>query len=247
MTPGTRGRKKLFCSDDCSRISRRKLPVETACWFCGKALDGLGKSGFPKRYCDRVCASKLRVKQDQETRDTSSVCTVCSLAFVGRTRNRRYCGEVCRVEGNRLKATQRWQEFLSTQPEFKEWDCEWCGLKVQVPRSLTGGRKYHDDCRGKARRARNRIKTLKRQGVKTDKRITHEEVAERDNFVCYLCDAVVDMSLPRTSKLGATLDHVIPVSKGGEDCLENLRLAHWICNIRKSDKILGVGHVASEA
>jgi len=246
MTPARRGKTKVFCSVACSRLSRRKLPIETHCWFCGNALEGLGKPGFPKRYCDRVCAAKLRVKQEQEARDTSSVCAVCSVTFVGKTRNLRYCGEVCRVEGNRLKAAQRWEEFLSTQPEFKELDCEWCGLKVQVPRSFTGGRKYHDDCKIKARRARNRIKTLRRQGVKTDKRITHEEVAERDNFVCYLCEKSVDMSLPRTSKLGATLDHVIPVSKGGEDSLENLRLAHWVCNIKKSDKILGVDVVSSE-
>jgi 5-methylcytosine-specific restriction endonuclease McrA len=88
---------------------------------------------------------------------------------------------------------------------------------------------------------------LIRQGVKSDERITHEEIAERDNFICHICEQAVDMSLPRTSKFGATLDHVIPVSKGGVDSRENLKLAHWICNIKKSDKILGVEGVASKA
>ena len=37
--------------------------------------------------------------------------------------------------------------------------------------------------------------------------------------------------------MGLTVDHVIPLSKGGSDELENLRPAHWICNNRKSDKV----------
>jgi 5-methylcytosine-specific restriction endonuclease McrA len=45
------------------------------------------------------------------------------------------------------------------------------------------------------------------------------------------------MSLPRTSKQGLTLDHVIPLSKGGTDTMDNLRPAHWLCNIKKSNKL----------
>jgi 5-methylcytosine-specific restriction endonuclease McrA len=45
------------------------------------------------------------------------------------------------------------------------------------------------------------------------------------------------MDIKRTDKLGATIDHVLPISKGGLDTMENVALAHWICNIRKGNKL----------
>jgi 5-methylcytosine-specific restriction endonuclease McrA len=45
------------------------------------------------------------------------------------------------------------------------------------------------------------------------------------------------MSLPRTFGLGGTVDHVIPISKGGLDVMENVKLAHWTCNRQKGNKI----------
>lgn len=36
-----------------------------------------------------------------------------------------------------------------------------------------------------------------------------------------------------------TLDHVIPTSKGGEDCISNTVAAHEICNAMKGDSIYG--------
>lgn len=247
MTPRKTGRKKRFCSTDCWRKSRRKLPDETACWFCGAELEITGKAGFPKRYCNRVCAQSLRTKQEQEARDRSSVCVICNVSFVGSRARMLYCGVECRKVGNARKAAERWREFAESKGPFKEWDCKWCGRKVQVRSSLQGGKKYHDECAVKARRARNRVKSMKRKGFTTDSTITHESIAERDGYRCYLCGDDVDMSLPRTSRFGATLDHVIPISKGGADSMDNLRLTHWICNVKKSDKIVGVEFVASEA
>jgi 5-methylcytosine-specific restriction endonuclease McrA len=246
MTPGTRGRKKKFCSDDCSRMSRRKLPVETSCWSCGEALTDLGKSGFPKRYCNRKCAQDLRIRQEQEARDLRATCKECGVNFVGDKQGLKYCGQECRAEANRKYSARRWREEVATRPEFKEWECAWCNEMIRVPISFTGHNKYHDECKLRARRARDRRKTLRRQGVKSVERITHEEIAERDGYLCHICGDSVDMSLPRTSKLGATLDHVIPVSKGGVDSRENLKLAHWICNVKKSNRI-GDELVASEA
>lgn len=246
MSPGTRGRKKKFCSEQCSRLSRRKLAIETSCWSCGLALTDLGKPGFPKRYCNRQCAQDLRTREEQEARDMRSTCQVCSVIFVGLKRGLKYCGPDCAAERNRRSASQRWREEVASRPAHKEWECGWCRQMVTVPFAFTGSNKYHDECKLRARRARDRRKTLLRQGVKSDKRITHEEIAERDEHRCHICGDSVDMSLPRTSKLGATLDHVVPVSRGGVDSLENLKLAHWICNVRKSNK-MGDELVASEA
>lgn len=46
---------------------------------------------------------------------------------------------------------------------------------------------------------------------------------------CYLC------LKPFESKSDITIDHLVPVSKGGSDTIENKRLAHELCNGAKKD------------
>ena len=57
--------------------------------------------------------------------------------------------------------------------------------------------------------------------------------------VCAICGKPVDKTLKSPHPLSATVDHIIPVSKGGHPSdLANLQLAHRCCNREKSDKIL---------
>ena len=59
--------------------------------------------------------------------------------------------------------------------------------------------------------------------------------------VCALCGQPVDMSLKYPHPLSATVDHVIPIAKGGHPSdIENLQLAHFTCNRQKSDKLFAV-------
>ena len=55
-------------------------------------------------------------------------------------------------------------------------------------------------------------------------------VYERDGFVCWLCGGPVDMSADPSSDMFASLDHVVPRSRGGSDDPSNLRCAHRLCN-----------------
>ena len=56
--------------------------------------------------------------------------------------------------------------------------------------------------------------------------------------VCAICGKPVDFSLRPPHPLSATVDHIIPISKGGHPSdLANLQLAHRCCNRAKSDKI----------
>ena len=57
--------------------------------------------------------------------------------------------------------------------------------------------------------------------------------------VCGICGKPVDKSLRYPHPLSPTVDHIIPVNRGGHpSSLENLQLAHWMCNRQKSDKLL---------
>jgi len=61
---------------------------------------------------------------------------------------------------------------------------------------------------------------------------------ERDGGWCRLCGLAVDRRAD-DPLWRATIDHIIPKSKGGKDALENLQLAHAECNYLKADSLEG--------
>lgn len=58
---------------------------------------------------------------------------------------------------------------------------------------------------------------------------------------CGICGKPVDFSLKYPHPMSPCIDHIIPVARGGHPSdLDNLQLAHWVCNRQKSDKIFRV-------
>jgi HNH endonuclease len=65
-----------------------------------------------------------------------------------------------------------------------------------------------------------------------------ETVFERDNWTCYLCSLPVLQGVSAFDPNSATVDHVIPLSRGGEHSVRNARTAHLRCNSAKQDRTL---------
>lgn len=58
--------------------------------------------------------------------------------------------------------------------------------------------------------------------------------------ICGICGRPVDFSLKYPNPLSATIDHIVPVAKGGHPSdIDNLQLAHFSCNRQKSDHYEG--------
>ncbi len=68
--------------------------------------------------------------------------------------------------------------------------------------------------------------------------VPFETIWNRDEGVCQLCEKPIDPKLKFPDWDCATLDHIIPISKGGAHEMTNVCLAHWFCNWKKRDAIL---------
>jgi 5-methylcytosine-specific restriction endonuclease McrA len=87
-----------------------------------------------------------------------------------------------------------------------------------------------DVCRSKSRsgrrsRAKARQKANDRLRKKAHKK--KKQIIKLYGKWCYICH----------DKIGNTIDHVIPISKGGTNDISNLRPACYQCNYEKGDKI----------
>lgn len=64
-----------------------------------------------------------------------------------------------------------------------------------------------------------------------------DRLAERDGWLCWICGDRVEPAAPAGSPWSATVDHVVPKSRGGSSEPENLRLAHRRCNGRRGNHL----------
>jgi 5-methylcytosine-specific restriction endonuclease McrA len=98
------------------------------------------------------------------------------------------------------------------------------GLEVD---SVGGGGHY--------RRRQNNV------GITTEyeEGITLKRVRAKYNDICQICGLMVDDSAiinGHIRRLYPTIDHIVPLSKGGAHTWQNVRLAHMGCNAGKRDR-----------
>lgn len=151
-----------------------------------------------------------------------------------------YCSPVCR---------DRWTQGYVVG---KERACAWCSepfLTRRKSSSFCGER-----CMVLAERRvnrddyarRNAAARARRRGVRVE-RFDNIEVFERDGWICYLCGFPTDRSAAWPDLAMPSLDHVIPIAKGGEHSRANTKCAHLGCNLRKGVRLLTEVEGAMEA
>lgn len=108
--------------------------------------------------------------------------------------------------------------------------CLSCQTEVVAPRKrcapcaeIRVAEQYAEKCR--------RRRVLKRGG--SAEPYTLIEIARRDRNRCQLCRRKVDLTVQWPDPKSPSIDHVIPVSEGGDDTKTNVQLAHFGCNSGK--------------
>jgi 5-methylcytosine-specific restriction endonuclease McrA len=72
---------------------------------------------------------------------------------------------------------------------------------------------------------------------------TEEQVFELYGKDCHICNTPIDFTASKKVgvgnwRVGLHMDHLIPLSKGGSDTIDNVRPSHGECNLVKNAKVL---------
>ena len=175
------------------------------------------------RECERL------VNSTQLTFSFKS-CPTCGALFVGIGT---YCCEECRPSA-----------YKHHDYEHAEHRCPKCGVTV------IGGKSHRlcPACKRESLRAGNKgtlahraRKATRETGAEYQPGITLEKVYERDGGICWICGNPTDLSDRRWGPCGPnypSVDHVVPLAKGGSHTWANVKLAHHKCNSVKSDHLI---------
>ncbi len=64
-------------------------------------------------------------------------------------------------------------------------------------------------------------------------------IFERDNWTCQICGRKINKRLKHPNLLRASIDHIVPLSKGGGDNPLNVQASHLRCNLGKNATSIG--------
>lgn len=210
----------------------------TNCSICSSPLVNHPR-GRRRVTCSRKCRSALGYQNKLAKAPVIyRLCKFCGKQFQVSNETRVFCSKGCSYKHTKKTISDSWHDSKKHRPHFKEIECSYCSRPVTVPSSFTQKIVSHPECKVERKKARNRIKQTRRRGYRaTLRNLSVENMGDRDNWTCHICREPVNPLLPSNHREGASVDHVIPLSRGGSDEPENLKLSHWICNVRKSNKV----------
>lgn len=144
-----------------------------------------------------------------------------------------------------IKRLNKWIKENTQKIEQKK-RCANCG-KLFVKKIKS--KKYCSiRCRNRAEeRRKSEIRDKRINQNEKDKGITLDKIYKKYEGVCYLCGGKCDYNDYKMNGNAfivgnsyPSIEHIIPISKGGTHTYKNIKLAHMICNSHKSNKILQI-------
>jgi hypothetical protein len=240
-----------YCSRDCMWEYQRKSRAEAKakrwtriCEQCGKefvmhSTSGKANRGEVKegRFCSRKCHFTWVRQQSKKAVTTRKngpyrgSCSICGKVFESRHKRAR-CSRECDLEYGRRETFKS----NSAKKVLEQRPCRECG-KMFVPEYGNKRRHYCSDACSRRQGRRNAKHTRRTRGKAVKGATVYRaRIYERDGWKCQICGKKVNRLLDGSHPMAASLDHIIPLSKGGRHEPSNVRLAHRKCNTAKADR-----------
>lgn len=232
--PKWKGNK--FCSLDCSqeymRQTRTTRQIQN-CIVCGKPF--LGETHRKSKYCSMDCRNAdWHNAHAEHLSSTNKKPRTHSAAFITKQKARAQCKAQAKEYKQKQKLIKKLCKSLQKrEAQLKMRVCEECGKEFRPTRNT-------QVCCSKAcsNRRSNRQKDKRiYQNGQPDLSISLTRLYMRDMGVCALCGRHIDFDNDSNGAHYPSVDHIIPLSKGGEHSWDNVQLACRECNTKKSDKM----------
>lgn len=181
------------------------------------------------RYCSTTCSNRADADRRRKPPPAPSTriwivdCVECERAVVVRRSNARYCSRRCGERAFR-KAHPR-TSFVGEERTCPRPRCRAAFIQARPGQVYCTTRCYNAE-RRRNDKARRRAR---RRGVERE---TYRplDIYERDRWTCGLCGKRIHRNQRAPHPLAPTIDHVIPMSLGGNDTKANVQAAHFLCN-----------------
>lgn len=176
-------------------------------------LDGCGRDHARWGYC---------IMHAERVRKNGSPGPVVPLRIPGRTCSEPGCNDPHHANG--------WCAFHNAHVDsVRVRTCTRCGGAIDMLERSPSGRKRHGSTlmcrscmRARTTRAKYSAKAIAARAGSND---------------CTLCGDAVDLSLRFPDPFSGSVDHIVPVARGGSNEINNLQLAHLVCNMRKGSRV----------
>lgn len=164
-------------------------------------------------------------------------CLECKAEYTSK-RPQKYCTRACMNEAHRS-----FRELVAL-PKKHPRQCKTCGTAYSTTTGPRGGlpNEYcSPECRGVAQAAQKREEKAARKAklkLVTVEKVDPFKVFDRDGWRCKMCG----VPTPRAHRGlyvddAPELDHVVPLSRGGEHSYRNTQCSCRKCNLLKSNRI----------
>lgn len=137
---------------------------------------------------------------------------------------------------DRRKAWQR-QNYREFTDEYRERGRLWYQRNLSearaagIARARRWAKTFPEAARAKSRKSRH-IWCARKRSALVD-RVVSLRVYERDRWLCGICGSEIGIGLRFPHPQSASLDHIIPLARGGMHSYANVQAAHLLCNTKK--------------
>lgn len=232
-----RGRPRKFCSTACREQAYRAAKGVIRRWADGMPACRIEHSCL---YCDGT----FRPKRAGRTRFCCRACAFAwKTAVAALTKPavfRVYRRPRAEESPAAVKRIRRCPDCGAGPIETRAHRCDECRatrFDQARRRAIAAGRQRRREDGTKA--AERKARKLKMRGVAVEA-VNPIVVLDRDKWTCQLCGTKTPKRLRGTYESRAPeIDHIVPISQGGEHSYSNVQCACRACNLSKSGRPLG--------
>lgn len=217
-------------------IAANSLPREPHCQ--------IGGCPYPSRSARiGMCEMHyMRRRRGAQVERADDYCMPITCEYCGeRTRGHKFCSERCASRSSRACDHFAVCRHCGVQfvPDNRGRDRLYCS-DACLNESLRARSKIYRDRDIDRRREKERAATYRRKALKLGngyEPVSRTAVFNRDGWVCGLCGDQIPRDAIWPNPMFGTLDHIVPLSKGGPHSEANLQAAHLRCNASKGNRV----------